>query len=69
MRAGHAGAVNGIGFEEFRAAARFADGVDARLAALGIAAKDGNLRAGTGQSFRERAAEHAGRADDNGYFR
>ena len=49
-------------------AAGFANGLGARFAALGIAPEHGHLRAGGGESIGQRAAEHAGGADDDGDF-
>lgn len=66
--AGKAGAVDGVGGKKFGGMACLANGVDARAAAFLVAADDGDAGARRGEALRERAAEHAGRADDNRDF-
>ena len=49
-------------------AAELLDRRDARLAALCAAAGDDDVRPGLGQALAQRAAQHAGAADDDGHL-
>ena len=61
-------AVHGVGRLEDRLAARRLDGADALLAALLVAADDGDARPGRRQRLGHRAAQDAGAAEDDGDF-
>src|SRR5262245_302459 len=68
MRLGETATRNGVRGKERSLAALRLDRFRARLAAFFVAAEHGDFGAGSSEAFRQRAAQYASRADDNGGF-
>jgi hypothetical protein len=68
MRLGKRSPVQSVGGKILTDATGLANGLCARLTALGIAPEHGHLGAGGGKSIGQRATEHAGGSNDDGDF-